>query len=356
MMPFGLGRKCSLGELTPSLFGAIAKGARSLPETLRCVQVNLCQIESTECITYTPPSVIVSDEAVGPLAIVRWQTEKQSGKRDSMSQQEGMIGFIGAGQMARALAGGMVAAGRMEARQICCADPSPQARAAFLSSLEGAQAIESNTELAAKCQLVFLAIKPQVMPLVLPSLQSHLSEDALVVSVMAGVPLRRLTDLLATKKVIRVMPNTPALIRQGACGVARQQEVSDEELQRVVGLLESVGVCHEVPEHLIDVVTGLSGSGPAYVFLMLEALIDGAVRKGLPRDIAKSLATATVQGTSAMVAESDQHPAELRDRVVSPGGTTAAGLYELEEAGVRAALQRAVAAAADRAAELGAGE
>ncbi len=263
------------------------------------------------------------------------------------------IGFVGAGQMARALARGFVQAGLVDGSRVVAHDPAQEAVEQFAAEVVGARIVNSNAAVVANADVVILAVKPQHMPLVLEELRSAVTDDKLVVSIAAGVSLSTLADGLKTERLVRVMPNTPCLIGQGAAGFALASGASDADGQLVSQLLSAVGLAIPLDERLLDVVTGLSGSGPAYVFTVIESLSDGGVRMGLPRDVATALAVETVLGAAAMVKLSGEHPAVLKDRVASPGGTTIAGLRALEEHGLRAALMAAVEAATIRSAELG---
>jgi pyrroline-5-carboxylate reductase len=262
-------------------------------------------------------------------------------------------GFLGAGQMAVALAGGLVRAGVASPGQIVASDPYPAARERF-TSLTGAPVLESNTEVVARSDVLVLAVKPQTMPALLAEVGPHVDGRHLVVSIAAGITSASLrAGLPAATRLIRVMSNTPALVSAGASAycLGPGATAADEALVRAC--LDAVGRCQQVPESLLDAVTGLSGSGPAYVFLMIEALADGGVRAGLPRDTAQMLAAQTVLGAARMVLESGEHPGVLKDRVASPGGTTITGLHALERAGVRGAFIDAVLDATRRSIELG---
>jgi pyrroline-5-carboxylate reductase len=224
---------------------------------------------------------------------------------------------------------------------------------AFVRETGGAN-IQTNTLLACDCQVLVLAVKPQQADAVAAELKDAVTADHLVISIMAGITLDRLASLLPNAtRLVRVMPNTPALIGCGASGYALGFGASQADADFVDGLLSTVGLAVRLPEHLLDAVTGLSGSGPAYVFQIIEALSDGGVRTGLPRDVATRLAAQTLLGAARMVLETGQHPAALKDAVTSPGGTTIAGLAAMEAGGVRAALIEAVTAATQRSKELG---
>lgn len=264
------------------------------------------------------------------------------------------IGFIGAGQMARALASGFVRAGRVEAHQIWASDPVEAAGRAFVDQTPGARHASSNAEVAQAAELLFLAVKPQQIGEVLAQLQPVVGPRHLIVSIAAGVSLTRLAEGLGDgPRLMRVMPNTACLVGQSASGYSRGLGATDEDCSLVGELLSAVGRAYFLDEKLLDAVTGLAGSGPAFVYLMIEALSDGGVSMGLPRETATALAAQTVRGAAEMVVVSSEHPGVLKDRVASPGGTTIAGLQALEAGGVRAALIAAVQAATRRATELG---
>jgi len=261
-------------------------------------------------------------------------------------------GFIGAGQMARALAGGMVASGVVPASQILAVDPSPEARKQFLAQIPGAVFCDSGPALVSEADVVVLAVKPQMLRLVMEQVREAVTTEKLVVSIAAGVTLGSLGKGLGSGRLIRVMPNTPSLVGVGAAGYSMGPEATERDAALVKQILESVGLAFPVTENLLDAVTGLSGSGPAYVYTMIEALSDGGVRMGLPRAMATALAAQTVQGAAKMVLATGEHPAVLRDQVSSPGGTTIAGIEALENHGVRAGLISAVVTATQRSLEL----
>lgn len=263
------------------------------------------------------------------------------------------IGFVGAGQMARALAQGFVAAKLVEGKQIVFWDPMEQAAAGFRQSVPEAVAAASNRELVHQADVIVLAVKPQHVADVVNDIAGTFGTLKLVISIAAGVTLARLAEGLRTERLVRVMPNTPALVGQGASAYALGTAATPEDDQLVGQLLSAVGRAAKVDEKLLDAVTGLSGSGPAFVCVMIEALADGGVRMGLPRDVALEFAAQTLRGTAELVLKSGEHPAALKDKVASPGGTTIAGLAALEERGLRGALIAAVEAATRRAAELG---
>jgi len=263
------------------------------------------------------------------------------------------IGFIGAGQMARALASGLVKAQLVPAAGIIAADPFPAGREGFSEAVPGAQTTDDNIE-AAAAKVLVLSVKPQKMAEVLAGLRDVVTADHLVLSIAAGVTLSQLSEGLGGgPRLVRVMPNTPCLVGKGASGYALGPTATREDAELVGQLMSAVGYTVELEERLLDAVTGLSGSGPAFVYVIIEALSDGGVQMGLPRDVATALAAHTVRGAAEMTVASGEHTGVLRDRVASPGGTTIAGLATLEDGGIRAALIGAVEAATHRAKELG---
>ena len=262
------------------------------------------------------------------------------------------LGFIGAGQMATALALGFVKAELLGGNQIHAFDPHATALQAFAEKITGANVCESAQEVVEQANVVILAVKPQMMAQAIEPFKKAIGNQ-LFVSIAAGIPLSSLCKALGTNRVIRVMPNTPALVREGAAGFSPAEGATSADCLLVGTLLSAVGIACRVEEKLLDAVTGLSGSGPAFVYMMIEALADGGVKAGLPRDIALRLAAQTVRGAATMVSETGEHPAVLKDRVASPAGTTIAGIAELEEHGMRGAVIAAVTTAADRARQLG---
>jgi pyrroline-5-carboxylate reductase len=265
------------------------------------------------------------------------------------------IGFLGAGKMASALARGFVQAGLVNPDQILASDPFAAARSAFANEV-GAKVTAFNPELLNFATVVLLAVKPDHVAEVLSEIRVHLREKHLVISIAAGVPLAKLEGALGdAPRVVRVMPNTPALVGASATAFALGAHATAEDGQLAQKLFSSVGVAIQVKEALLDAVTGLSGSGPAYACLIIEALSDGGVAAGLPREVAAKLAAQTMFGAAKMILETGQHPGVLKDMVTSPGGTTIEGLHELEKGGVRGALIDAVRAAAEKSRKLGQG-
>jgi pyrroline-5-carboxylate reductase len=263
-------------------------------------------------------------------------------------------GFIGAGRMATALIRGMLRAGTATPAAIIASDPLDSARSA-LASETGVSVVESNVRVAHKSDVLVLAVKPQSMPHVLEHLRHVVTPEHLVISIAAGVSIATMAEGLGPgRRLVRVMPNTPALIGAGASAFCLGPDTRPTDEALVLSCLNSVGRAYPVPEPLLDAVTGLSGSGPAFVYVMIEALSDGGVRVGLPRDVATALSAQTVLGAARLVLETGLHPGVLKDQVASPGGTTIAGLHALERGGLRAALMDAVEAATRRSAELAA--
>ncbi len=258
------------------------------------------------------------------------------------------IGFIGCGAMARALAGGLVEAG-VTPSHIVASDPFPAARSQFEDEI-GARTTAHNAEVVTASDVVILAVKPGTVAGLLAALDDSPCEKPLWISIAAGIPLETLqSGLPSGARIVRTMPNTPALVGAGATAYYPADSGGEADLVLVEGILNVAGWCWRAPnEELLDAVTGLSGSGPAYVFLIIEALADAGVREGLPREVAQSLATRTVFGASKLALETGTHPGVLKDQVASPGGTTIAGLEQLEAGGVRAALYNAVRAATER--------
>jgi pyrroline-5-carboxylate reductase len=262
------------------------------------------------------------------------------------------VGFLGAGKMATALARGWIAAGLVLPGRLLASDPVKEARLGF-SGATGARVLEENKTVVQDCDVLILAVKPQNMMALLEEIRPSVGSQHLIISIAAGITLRQISDCLGSNpRLVRVMPNTPCLVGASASGYAFAGNVSREDRDLVERLLQAVGVAFCLPEVLLDAVTGLSGSGPAFVFTVIEALSDGGVRMGLPRQVATTLAAQTVLGAAKMALETGSHLGQLRDMVTSPGGTTIAGLHALERGGLRAALIDAVEAATKRSAEL----
>jgi len=266
---------------------------------------------------------------------------------------EQRIGLIGAGQMATALARGFIKAGLTAADRILAADVDDLARQRFTEAT-AAPTTPDNAMVVDRCDLIFLAVKPQHIAGVAAGLRGKIGTQRLVVSIAAGIRLASLAKWFGQElRIVRVMPNTPCLVGQGVCAYSLGERATPEDGVLVERLLASLGSAWQVEEKLLDAVTGLAGSGPAFVYVIVEALSDAGVRVGLPRTMAAAMAAQTVRGAAEMVLATGEHPAVLKDRVASPGGTTIAGLQALESGGIRAALMAAVEAAARRSVELG---
>jgi pyrroline-5-carboxylate reductase len=263
------------------------------------------------------------------------------------------IGIIGAGAMGGALCRGLVNAGTAPASAILVSDPHG-AHLESLASSVGVRTTDDNVQVAQGSDIVVLAVKPQTVPTALADIREAMEPAQLLISIAAGVRINTLEHgLLKPVPVVRAMPNTAAQVNEGACAFCRGTHADDEHLAYAAEIFNSVGTAIQVDERMMDAVTALSGSGPAYVYLMIESLIDGGVKAGLPREMAHQLAAQTVLGAAKMVIETGRHPAQLKDMVATPSGTTITALAALEHAGFRAALIDAVERAAIRSAELG---
>ena len=265
------------------------------------------------------------------------------------------IGVIGAGKIGSAIARGIIQAGLVKKENVMASDVSDALRQAVVQEL-GIKATADNRELCDFADILILAVKPQVVEPVAREIGKNLGHAKLLVSVAAGVPLARIeTHLEPGARVVRVMPNIPCVVGAGAAGFAAGAHATPADLQKVGAILNSFGVGMAVEEKYLDAVTGLSGSGPAYVFLFMEALADGGVQMGLTREVALKLSVQTVYGAARLALESKKHLGELKDEVASPGGTTIAGIYALEKGGFRGTVMDAVASATQRSQELGRG-
>ncbi len=262
------------------------------------------------------------------------------------------LAILGCGKMGGALVKGVVAAGVVQAKDVSLSDVYAPGRQALAAELPGSRECASNLEAATGADLVLLCVKPYDVVEVLKEI-SATPQATLVVSIAAGVPLSKLEAAAGKHRVIRVMPNTPAMIGQGAAAFSLGSTATEADATATNSLLSATGLAVRVAEKLLDAVTGLSGSGPAYVYTVIEAMADGGLQMGLSKEQAIKLAAQTVAGAAAMVLQTGLHPAILRDQVTSPGGTTIAGLAALERNGVRSAFMEAVQAATLRAKELG---
>ncbi|OVA18960.1 Pyrroline-5-carboxylate reductase [Macleaya cordata] len=259
------------------------------------------------------------------------------------------LGFVGAGKMAESIAKGVVKSGVLPASRIRTAHRDFDRREAFSSF--GIKVFEHNHEVVEDSDVVIISVKPQIVKEVVLQLKPLLTEDKLLVSIAAGVKLSDLQEWAGNNRFIRVMPNTPSAVGQAASVMSLGGTASEEDGVLIASLFGAIGRIWRADEKLFDAVTGLSGSGPAYIFLAIDALADGGVAAGLPRDLALGLASQTVLGAAAMAINTGKHPGQLKDDVASPGGTTIAGIHELEKGGFRGVLINAVVAAANRSRE-----
>ena len=262
------------------------------------------------------------------------------------------LGVIGCGKMASALVEGVLKAGAFGKKEIIVSDKYPAAVKA-LADKTGVNTAAANADVAAGAEIILLCVKPGDALEALEAIRES-PEGKLVISILAGVTIAKLQAASGEKaRVVRVMPNTPALVHKGAAAYSTGESTTEDDAAVVEKIFSSVGTVFRVKEELLDVVTGLSGSGPAYIYVVIEALADAGVLMGLPRDLALQLAAQTVSGAADMVLRTGLHPAQLKDQVTSPGGTTIAGLESLEGAGIRSAFLGAVRAATERSRELG---
>lgn len=269
---------------------------------------------------------------------------------------EKTIAFIGGGTMGEAMIRGLLAQGSVEPGQIIVADPWAE-RVVELIEKYGVRGTEDNREAAEAGQIVVLSIKPQSMSYVLPEIRGHLRRQDLLLSIIAGAPIKKLANGSAHAAVVRSMPNTPAQIGQGITVWTATPEVTEEQRKQAQAILQSLGQEIYVDEEdYLDMATALSGSGPGYVFLFMEALIDAGVHLGFSRRIAEELVFQTMLGSVEYARRSGKHVAELRNQVTSPGGTTAAALYHMEKGGLRTVMSRGIWAAYERSRQLGKGK
>ena len=270
-----------------------------------------------------------------------------------MALRKKKIAILGTGNMGEALAKGLLRAGKIPPESLVCTDARAERREE-IQKRYGVQVTGDNRAAAAQSDIILLAVKPQMMDVLLEEIAPAVDAKKLVISIAAGVPIAALARKLgAGVRIVRTMPNTPALVGAGATALARGPHATDADLEQALALFEAVGVAVVVEEHHLDAVTGLSGSGPAFVFMAIEALADGGVKVGLARPVAMALAAQAVMGSAKLVLETGEHPGRLKDQVTSPGGTSIAGVHALEQHGFRAALIAAVEAATRRSKELG---
>ena len=267
------------------------------------------------------------------------------------------IGFIGGGNMAEAMIKGLLSASFIEAKNVFVSEPS-EAKRDTLHAEYKIKVSADNRELVKKCDIIILAVKPQILQEVLVDIRSLVDSDKLIISIAAGVPIAIIDDALRGDKnkkfsIVRTMPNTPALVQEGVTAIASGEHVRKIDVKIAHRIFEAVGRTVDVEEDQLDAVTGLSGSGPAYIFMLIEALSDAGVKMGLSREVANILTIQTVLGSAKLARESGKHPGELKDMVTSPAGTTISGLHALEEGSFHTTLMNAVEDATLRSRELG---
>ncbi|QDV68245.1 Pyrroline-5-carboxylate reductase [Rosistilla carotiformis] len=269
-----------------------------------------------------------------------------------MENTKPQLALIGGGKMGRALVQGMIDAGFTTADRVTVGDHNPVSQAWWKQNVPQATVTPDSKSAVEGADVVLLAIKPRVVLAAVSELK-RTARKSLLISVAAGIPLDALVRQFGSSRVIRVMPNTPSLVGAGASAYCCGDDVSSEDAAFVDGMLSSVGKAFRVDDKAMDAVTGLSGSGPAFVCMIIEALADGGVLSGLPRELSMQLATQTVLGTAKLVQQTGTHPGELKDAVASPGGTTIAGIAALERGGLRNTMISAVETATRRSEELG---
>ena len=257
------------------------------------------------------------------------------------------LGIIGAGNMASAIIGGIIKKEILGKNDIICSSPVESERNKAKESF-GIAVTADNKEVVEKAEIILFAVKPQVIPAVAAELKDQVDENKLIISIVAGKTIAWFNEAFGKKlKIVRTMPNTPALVGEGMTGVIPSDEVTEEELAEVMKILSSFGEAEVVPEKIMEAVVSVSGSSPAYVFMMIEAMADGAVRLGMPRNKAYKFAAQAVYGSAKMVLETGKHPGELKDMVCSPAGTTIEAVRVLEDKGFRSSLIEAMEACAD---------
>lgn len=263
------------------------------------------------------------------------------------------VGLIGGGQMGEALIRGMIASGLVVADDIIAAEPDTSRRG-YLQETYGIHCTDTAAELCRFAAVLILAVKPQIVHPVLKQYAPEISEQHLFISIAAGITIKTIENKIGDEhRIIRVMPNTPALVLAGASAFSSNSQVTAEDIRLAENIFSAIGICVHLPESQLDAVTGLSGSGPGYVFTFIEAMIDGGVLAGIPRQTAEKLVLQTVYGSAKLALETGEPAAVLKGRVTSPGGTTIAGLQVLEKAGLRGSVMTAVDQATKRSKELG---
>ncbi len=258
------------------------------------------------------------------------------------------LGFIGCGNMGSAMMGGILKSEKLEAKQIIVSDLD-QKKLDKLHSDLGVTITTDSTKVAQESQIIILAVKPNIYGIVLEQIKDKISKNTVVVTIAAGITLEFVENIIgADKKIIRTMPNTPALVGEGMIAVCTNKNIEDKERDNVLDLFSGFGKAEIVPEYLIDSVIGVSGSSPAYVFMFIEAMADAAVLAGMPRDKAYKFAAQAVYGSAKMVLETGKHPAELKDMVCSPSGTTIEAVKMLEKTGFRGSVIESIGACIDK--------
>ncbi len=263
------------------------------------------------------------------------------------------IGFIGLGNMATAIISGILKKNYVTNEDIIGFDVNEEARESIKAKFN-ISVVDNNEAVASKADILVLAVKPQFMPIAIADIRRAVKQNTILVSIAAGKTLQYLAEQMGRQdcKIVRCMPNTPALVLEGCTGVCANGNVNEEDIEKVLGILNCFGTAYVVSEHLMDAVVGVSGSSPAYVFLFIEAMADAAVAEGMPRALAYKFAAQAVLGSAKLVLETGKHPGELKDMVCSPGGTTIQAVKVLEEKGMRAAVMDAVEACIQKSKEL----
>lgn len=263
-----------------------------------------------------------------------------------------IIGFIGSGNMATAIIGGIINSKIISSDKIIASNPTTTKLEELKKKYE-INTTTKNKDVARISDILILAVKPQYYPEVIEEIKDDVKEDAIIISIAAGQKIEKIKKLFNREiKIVRVMPNTPALVGECMAAISPCPTVLADELDLICSIFNSFGRCEIVPENLMDVVTAVSGSSPAFIFMIIEAIADGAVLEGMPREKAYTFAAQTVLGSAKMVLETGKHPAELKDMVCSPGGTTIAGVSILEENGIRNSMIKAIKAASNKSKDL----
>ena len=274
-----------------------------------------------------------------------------SGGREMLSRKT--VGFVGSGNMGEALIHGLLHGHLCRPEQIVCSDVRPE-RLKWIRDTYGVRGTSHNTEVVKQSDIVVLSVKPQTMKQVIEEVSKHLDFSKLIISIAAGVPLQAIESCAQKElKLVRVMPNICVSVREGASAISGGKHITKDDLMIAKTIFDSVGKSVFIEENLLDAVTGLSGSGPAYIFLIIDALADAGVKMGLSRHDSLVLASQTVLGAAKMLMETKEHPGKLKDMVTSPGGTAIAGLHTLEGGGLRTTLINAVEVATERSRALG---